>query len=214
MSKSDTTKAQIMRAAVRVFSDLGYRGVAVRDIARAAGVTMGGIRYHFGSKADLYRDTLAHLSIQYNAVCREAWLEVRDSRDAQQLIYSWLVAPITRWGDSSVASGEEVLCFLNKMGYEDAELTREVYESHYAYALHEWTESVRELFPGMQRSDWLWCLTCLRGMYFNIVAHNKFILWGLPGVSDKEQAIRRLASDAVRLLRMYTPLASPADHDQ
>lgn len=197
-----------MRAAVQQFTSLGYQGVAMRDIALAAGVTMGAIRYHFGSKADLYRDTLAYLSEQYNAVCRRALHEARRTHDVQQLIYSWLAAPITHWQDSSVATGEEVLCFLNKMGYEDAELTRDVYESHYAFALQEWTEAVREHFPGMQQSDWLWCLTCVRGMYFNIVAHNKFILWGVPGIQGKEQAIRRLASDAVSLLRTYTPATS------
>lgn len=204
MSKSDTTKALIMRAAIREFTGVGYRGVALRDIAQAAGVTMGGIRYHFGSKADLYRDTLAYLSEQYNAVCRAALQEALAAGDAQELIYSWLVAPITRWQDSTVASGEEVLCFLNRMGYEEAELTRDVYESHYAYAFEEWTQAVRAHFPGMQQGDWLWCLTCLRGMYFNIVAHNKFTLWGLPGIQNKEQAILRLAADAVALLRTYT----------
>lgn len=210
MSKSDTTKARIMRAAVHEFTALGYKGVALRDIARAAGVTMGGIRYHFGSKADLYRDTLAHLSEQYNAVCSEALEHARASRDVQQIIYAWLAAPITHWRDDSIASGEEVLCFLNKMGYEEPELTREVYESHYAFALSDWTEAVREFFPGMQRGDWLWCLTCLRGMYFNIVAHNDFTLWSLPGVSDKEQALRRLSADAVALLHTYTQPASPS----
>ena len=194
-----------MRAAIGEFTATGYRGVALRDIAQAAGVTMGVIRYHFGTKADLYRDTLAYLSEQYNAVCSEAMQQARTTGDVQQLIYSWLAAPITRWQDSTVASGEEVLCFLNRMGYEEAELTRDVYESHYAYAFDEWTRAVREFFPGMQQGDWLWCLTCLRGMYFNIVAHNKFTLWGLPSVQDKEQAIRRLAADAVALLRTYTP---------
>lgn len=207
MNKSDTTKAHIMRAAVQKFTDVGYRGVALRDIANAAGVTMGVIRYHFGTKADLYRDTLAFLSEQYNAVCREALHEALSSGSAEELIFSWLVAPITRWRDSIVASGEEVLCFLNRMGYEDVELTRDVYESHYAYAFAEWTQAVRTHFPGMQQGDWLWCLTCLRGMYFNIVAHNKFTLWSLPGVQDKEQAIRRLAADAVSLLRTYAPRA-------
>lgn len=204
MTKSDTTKAQIMRAAVQEFTALGYRGVAIRDIARSAGVTMGGIRYHFGSKADLYRDTLAYLSIQYNAVCHDALEQARMTHDVEQIIYSWLAAPITRWRDTTVATGEEVLCFLNKMGYEEPELTRDVYESHYAYAFQEWTEAVREYFPNMRQSDWMWCFTCLRGMYFNIVAHNQFILWGVPSVQDKEQAIRRLASDAVSLLQTYT----------
>ena len=201
MSKSDTTKAQIMRAAILEFTGVGYRGVALRDIAQAAGVTMGVIRYHFGAKADLYRDTLAFLSEQYNAVCREALERARATRNPEELIYAWLAAPITHWRDAEVASGEEVLCFLNRMAYEDAELTRDVYESHYAYALQEWTEAVRACFPGMREGDWLWCLTCLRGMYFNLVAHNRFTLWSLPGVQDKEQAIRRLAADAVQMMR-------------
>lgn len=205
MSKSDSTKAQIMRAAILRFTQLGYGGATVRDIAGEAGVNIGLIRYHFGHKADLYRDTLAFVSEPYNEVCLEALAEVRDSGSAEDILYAWLAAPVTRWRDSSVASGEEVLCFLNKMGYEDPELTRDVYESHYSYALAEWQDVLRTHFPGMQRGDWLWCFTCLRGMYFNIVAHNDFTLWGLPAISDRAAAIRRLAADAVALMRTYTP---------
>lgn len=201
MSRSDTTKAQIMRAAIREFTGVGYRGVALRDIALAAGVTMGVIRYHFGAKADLYRDTLAFLSEQYNRVCRAALESVRHSADPEQLIYAWLAAPITHWQDSSVASGEETLCFLNRMGYEDPELTRDVYESHFAFALQEWTDAVRACFPGLPEGEWLWRLSCLRGTYFNIVAHGRFTLWGLPVISDMDAAIRRLAADTVTLLR-------------
>ncbi|MGN0836436.1 MAG: hypothetical protein ACI4OS_03260, partial [Akkermansia sp.] len=95
------------------------------------------------------------------------------------------------------------LCFLNKMGYEAPELTRDVYESHYSYALQECQEALRGFFPGMPEADWLWCLTCLRGMYFNIVAHNEFTLWELPAIRGREAAIRRLAHDTLALLRTY-----------
>lgn len=202
MSKSDDTKAQIMRAAVQQFTLLGYEGAAVRDIANAAGVNIGLIRYHFGHKADLYRDTLAYLSTQYNEVCLAALQTARDSGGPEDIICSWLLAPIVAWQDSTVATGEEVLCFLNKMGYEDAELTREVYESHYSYALQEWQDAIRAHYPAMQRGDWLWFLTSLRGMYFNIVAHNDFTLWSLPAINNREAAIRRLAADAAALLRI------------
>ena len=205
MSKSDDTKAQIMRAAVQVFTRLGYDGAAVRDIANEAGVNLGLIRYHFGHKADLYRDTLAYISEQYNEVCLHALHEAIEQHNTpEDIIYSWLAAPITNWQDATVASGEDVLCFLNKMGYEPAELTRDVYESHYSYALQEWQDAVQAHFPGIRQGDWLWCLTCLRGMYFNIVAHNHFTLWGVPSIRDKEAAIQRLAADAVALLRTYS----------
>ncbi len=203
MSKSDATKAQMMRAAIACFTRLGYEGASVRDIANEAGVTIGLIRYHFGRKADLYRDTLAHLSLQYNDVCLAALREARQTRNVEEIVFSWLAAPITSWRDDTVATGEEVLCFLNKMGYENPDLTRGVYESHYSYALREWQEAVREFFPGMTQGDWYWCLTCLRGMYFNIVAHDDFTLWGLPEIRAREVAIRRLAGDAVALFRTY-----------
>ena len=204
MNKSDATKAQMMRAAIALFTLRGYEGAAVRDIANAAGVNIGLIRYHFGHKADLYRDTLAYVSAQYNEVCLEALHRAQENGGAEEGICSWLLAPVTDWKDDSVATGEQVLCFLNKMGYEDPELTRGVYESHFSYALQEWQDAVRAFFPGISRGDWLWCLTCLRGMYFNIVAHNDFTLWGLPRIQGREAAIRRLAADMVHLLHAYT----------
>ncbi len=203
MNKSDATKAVIMRAAITQFTRLGYEGASVRDIANEAGVNIGLIRYHFGHKADLYRDTLAYISDQYNEVCLAALAKARSTGSAEEIIYAWLSAPITDWEDNTVAGGEEVLCFLNRMGYESPELTRDVYESHYSYALQEWQDALQAHFPGMNRADWLWCLTCLRGMYFNIVAHNNFTLWGLPAIQGKEPAIRRLAADAVALLQTY-----------
>lgn len=205
MNKSDATKAHIMRAAILQFTRLGYEGASVRDIANEAGVNIGLIRYHFGHKADLYRDTLAYISEQYNEICLNALHLAIPSKNPEEIIYAWLAAPITSWQDDSVAGGEEVLCFLNKMGYEPPELTRDVYESHYSYALQEWQEALSGYFPGMNRADWLWCLTCLRGMYFNIVAHNDFTLWCLPAIQGKEAAIRRLAADAVALLKTYLP---------
>ena len=192
-----------MRAAIIQFTRLGYEGASVRDIANEAGVNIGLIRYHFGHKADLYRDTLAYISDQYNEVCLAALAKARSTDSAEEIIYAWLSAPITHWEDNTVAGGEEVLCFLNRMGYESPELTRDVYESHYSYALQEWQDALQAHFPGMNRADWLWCLTCLRGMYFNIVAHNNFTLWGLPAIQGKEPVIRRLAADAVALLQTY-----------
>ncbi len=194
MSKSDDTKAQIMRAAILLFTSRGYEGASVREIAAAAGVNIGLIRYHFGHKADLYRDTLAHVSEPCNAACLAALSRVPEGGSAQELLYAWLAAPFTDWPADAVASGEEVLCFLNRMGYESPELTREVYESHYSYALRAWQEAVRAHFPTLSEQEWMWCLTCLRGMYFNVVAHHSFTLWSLPDIHNRLAAIRRVAA--------------------
>ncbi|WP_037067864.1 TetR/AcrR family transcriptional regulator [Pseudonocardia acaciae] len=50
-----STRGDLALAAVREFAALGYAGVAVTDLATAAGVTTGALYHHFGSKKGLYR---------------------------------------------------------------------------------------------------------------------------------------------------------------
>ncbi len=50
-----TARARIRDAALRLFADRGTDRTSVRDIAKAAGVSAGLIRHHFGSK-DALRD--------------------------------------------------------------------------------------------------------------------------------------------------------------
>lgn len=48
-----SARARIRDAALRLFAEKGGESATVRDIARAAGVSGGLVRHHFGSKADL-----------------------------------------------------------------------------------------------------------------------------------------------------------------
>jgi len=49
-----TQQARILDAARRLFLDHGYNAAKLRDIARAADVSMGGIYHHFESKQQIY----------------------------------------------------------------------------------------------------------------------------------------------------------------
>jgi AcrR family transcriptional regulator len=44
----------ILDTAAKLFSQQGYKGVSIRDIARACGLTNAALYYHFKSKEDLY----------------------------------------------------------------------------------------------------------------------------------------------------------------
>jgi AcrR family transcriptional regulator len=48
-----TARARIRDAALRLFAERGMDGATIRDIAKAAGVSGGLVRHHFGSKDDL-----------------------------------------------------------------------------------------------------------------------------------------------------------------
>jgi len=48
-----TARARIRNAALRHFTEYGFDRATIRDIARAAGVSPGLVRHHFGSKDEL-----------------------------------------------------------------------------------------------------------------------------------------------------------------
>jgi len=48
-----TARARIRNAALRQFTECGFDRATIRDIARAAGVSPGLVRHHFGSKDEL-----------------------------------------------------------------------------------------------------------------------------------------------------------------
>lgn len=50
-----TARARIRDAALRYFAEFGFERATIRDIARAAGVSPGLLRHHYGSKEDLRR---------------------------------------------------------------------------------------------------------------------------------------------------------------
>jgi len=56
-----TARARIRNAALRYFTSCGFDRATIRDIARAAGVSPGLVRHHFGSKDELRKacDTYA-----------------------------------------------------------------------------------------------------------------------------------------------------------
>lgn len=59
--RSEQTRAQILEIALEEFSARGFEAVSLRDIADQAGVNHAMIRYHFGSKEALWKESAAYL---------------------------------------------------------------------------------------------------------------------------------------------------------
>jgi len=57
-STGSDTRTALISAARRIFGRRGFDGASVRTITREAGVNLGAITYHFGSKRDLYTAVL------------------------------------------------------------------------------------------------------------------------------------------------------------
>lgn len=58
--RSERSRAQILDAALKLFSHRGYGATSVRDIAEAAGVSKGNVYHHFSDKESIFRALLDH----------------------------------------------------------------------------------------------------------------------------------------------------------
>lgn len=52
--RGEATRERVLDAAERLFADIGFDGVSIRQIAQEAGVTLGMVGFHGGSKAELF----------------------------------------------------------------------------------------------------------------------------------------------------------------
>lgn len=52
------TRAKVLDAARRLFSEAGYEGATIRDIASAAGMSTGAVFANFTDKSDLFREIM------------------------------------------------------------------------------------------------------------------------------------------------------------
>ena len=72
-----TARARIRDAALRLFAERGIDGATIRDIAKAAGVSGGLVRHHFGSKEALRDACDAYALDRLLRIKEQAWLEGR-----------------------------------------------------------------------------------------------------------------------------------------
>lgn len=76
------TRAKVLAAARRLFSEHGYEGATIRDIAAAAGMSTGAVFANFSDKSDLFREIMATDMESLTEAMREAAGRGRGVEDA------------------------------------------------------------------------------------------------------------------------------------
>lgn len=86
-------RSQILEAALTEFAEKGFQEASLAAIARRLGVTAPLVLYHFGSKANLWREALEVFCANFAAVVDEAIVDgnAMDGRDALRLLVRRLV---------------------------------------------------------------------------------------------------------------------------
>jgi AcrR family transcriptional regulator len=116
-----TTRDRILNALQGILVDEGSSGVTLEKVAAGAGVSKGGLLYHFGSKSDLYDGLAARFREQEEANIQrareagavETFLRVSEIESAESAAGLWalLTAMRGRDGLSETAKADVMFIF-------------------------------------------------------------------------------------------------------
>jgi AcrR family transcriptional regulator len=82
------TRVKVIAAARKLFSEHGYEGATIRDIAAAAGMSTGAVFANFSDKSDLFREIMISDIAKIVAEMREAVAKARNVEEALLKIFS------------------------------------------------------------------------------------------------------------------------------
>jgi TetR/AcrR family transcriptional regulator, regulator of cefoperazone and chloramphenicol sensitivity len=123
-----TARARIRDAALRLFAERGIDGATIRDIAKAAGVSPGLVRHHFGSKEGLRDACDAHALERLVAIKERAVLDGQIANPGFLPAVHPTVLLLTRYLARSLVDGSPAAA---GMFDEMVELTEQWITRHY-----------------------------------------------------------------------------------
>ena len=145
--KASERKAAILAVAKVLFSDKGYHGVAVDEIARRVGVSPAILYRHFPSKEALYEEVLNQIACK-----RESYVEAVVQSDGS---FSEVLRMITRRYVESVSRDPDYLRMELQSALEGSDATRQFFENRWRPFTDYIEVTIRELQPtgAVQQTD-------------------------------------------------------------
>lgn len=81
MEKGKTTKEKIIYESLNLFSENGYEGVSMRDIAAAVGIKGASIYNHFKGKEDIFHAIIIEMAKRYDVAAAELRIPTGDMEE-------------------------------------------------------------------------------------------------------------------------------------
>lgn len=200
MGHSDT-RARLLRAATEVFSEAGYRAASTREICRRGDVNLAAIHYHFGDKANLYREVFRSTVTESFNAFEQLDIDSVPLADALDCFYRSMIPP-------TAEDGPLPLQFMRLHAREEGDPSG-VLENALSDAIRPSHEKLQRLLcrelgvdsPDLEISRLAFCLFGMISVYL----HGRSVVETLAPqlICDKqanEQMIARLVSYATALI--------------
>ncbi|MEI9895039.1 MAG: TetR/AcrR family transcriptional regulator [Chthoniobacter sp.] len=162
-----STRAALLDAGERLFSQNGIEGTSVREIIKAAGANLGAINYHFGTKDRLALEVFARRigPINRDRVARLDALEAAAGTRTPKLeqILDALIRPVLENEGHDMKSCEDLMRLISRSFQEQNPEVKRFVEEQFAEVVRRFDSAVLRVVPGLAPGDLFWRMSFLHG---------------------------------------------------
>ena len=207
-------KETLLRNAAMLFSRSGYNAVSHRDVAKAAGVNVGSLTYHFGSKANLLREIYERHTHPMNARRLELLGEARRISDPDERLMAILRAYVvpafvsSSDGDGGGAEFTRMRAVLSAEGNPDAQA---IIADAFDQTSRTFIAALAECVPGASLESLVWrSQFLLGGLYYALINPDRItrLSNGAVDGDDRDAAIEHLVEATYASFRSLSDTAS------
>jgi len=193
-----SAKEALLSNAATLFSRSGYNAVSLRDVAKAAGVNVGSLTYHFGTKLNLLREIYPRHTLPMNARRLERLGEARRIKDPDERLMAILRAYVvpafvsSSGGDGGGAEFTRMRAVLSAEGNPDAQA---IIADAFDETSRTFIEALGDCVPGAPLESLVWrSQFLLGGLYYALINPERVtrLSNGAVDGDDREAAVRHL----------------------
>lgn len=201
MARGNVREA-LLAAAIKLFASNGYNAVSLREIAKQAGVNVGSLTYHFGSKSALLREIYEHNAASMNQRRLELLGEARRIHDLDDRLMAVLrayVVPAFTSSSEHDGGGAEftrMRAILSAEGNEDA---KEIIAGTFDATSRAFLDAIAECVPEADLEGLVWRSQFLLGaLYYALINPERItrLSNGRVDGNDRESAVNQVVEAA------------------
>lgn len=166
---ASTVRESILTVAEDMFSNLGYAGTTLREIANGSHVTQALINYYFGSKFALFQEVYLRRALEVSKErlvklesLEQQWASTGKPPAVQDIVRAFLEPTLVL---RSTPEGRNFLRLQSRLHTEPAHLSYRLRSDAYDRSTRGYVELLRKVMPRLSALEAYWRISMLIGTY-------------------------------------------------
>ena len=167
------TQEQILNVAEQLFAENGFAGTSLRSVIREADVNLSAVHYHFGSKEELFRATIARTAkpivrnqLKQLAKC-EAKNETPSIEEVLEAFFTPALEVVLNSGDRSINCAR----FMGRCRVEP-DSVREIAEQEFEDSQKAFLDAFGRSLPDFSRTELTWKLDLVIAVLLRVLTES------------------------------------------